>query len=137
VRQSGRRRLPHLHPAQALADWLPTVAGTALLLDPRAERSLAALPAPHGEATLLVDRGGLSVDERERAARGGFVAVRLGPRILRTETAPLAALTAMQCCGAICVRASPPACSSYDSADRGEGRYRVVPPSRRRPASAE
>ena len=95
--QSGRRRLPHLHPAQALADWLPTVAGTALLLDPRAERSLAALPAPHGEATLLVGpEGGLSVDERERAARGGFVAVRLGPRILRTETAPLAALTAMQ-----------------------------------------
>lgn len=95
--QSGRRRLPRLHEAQALADWLPTVAGTALLLDPRAERSLATLPAPHGEVTLLVGpEGGLSADERARAVRSGLVAVRLGPRILRTETAPLAALAAMQ-----------------------------------------
>lgn len=95
--QSGRRRLPALHPPQALADWLPTARGTALLLDPQAERSLATLPAPPGEATLLVGpEGGLSADERARAARSGLVPVRLGPRILRTETAPLAALAAMQ-----------------------------------------
>jgi len=95
--QSGRRRLPHLHPAQALADWLPTVAGTALLLDPQARRSLADLPAPEGAATLLVGpEGGLSADERARAVSAGFVSVQLGPRILRTETAPLAALAAMQ-----------------------------------------
>jgi 16S rRNA (uracil1498-N3)-methyltransferase len=95
--QSGRRRLPRLHPAQTLADWLPTVAGPALLLDPQAERSLATLPAPRGEATLLVGpEGGLSGDERAEAGRAGFVPVRLGPRILRTETAPVAALAAMQ-----------------------------------------
>ena len=95
--QSGRRRLPRLHPAQALADWVPTVAGTALLLDPQAACSLADLPAPHGEATLLVGpEGGLCADEHARASRSGFVPVRLGPRILRTETAPLAALAAMQ-----------------------------------------
>jgi 16S rRNA (uracil1498-N3)-methyltransferase len=95
--QSGRRRLPALNPPQALADWLSTATGTALLLDPQAERSLAALPAPPGEATLLVGpEGGLSADERARAARSGLVAVRLGPRILRTETAPLAALAALQ-----------------------------------------
>lgn len=95
--QSGRRRLPHLHDAQPLADWLPTVAGTALLLDPQAGRSLAALPAPRGEATLLVGpEGGLCAAERAAATRRGFTAVRLGPRILRTETAPLAALAAMQ-----------------------------------------
>jgi 16S rRNA (uracil1498-N3)-methyltransferase len=95
--QSGRRRLPYLHPPAHLADWLPTVAGTALLLDPRAECSLAQVPAPHGEATLLVGpEGGLSADERARAVSAGFVSVRLGPRILRTETAPLAALAAMQ-----------------------------------------
>jgi 16S rRNA (uracil1498-N3)-methyltransferase len=95
--QSGRRRLPTLHPPQALTDWLPTVAGTVLLLDPQAERSLAALPAPAGEATLLVGpEGGLSAGERARAVGAGCTAVRLGPRILRTETAPLAALAAMQ-----------------------------------------
>ena len=95
--QSGRRRLPRLHPTLPLADWLPTVGATALLLDPQAERSLALLPAPRGEATLLVGpEGGLSADERGRAVGAGFVPVRLGPRILRTETAPVAALAAMQ-----------------------------------------
>jgi 16S rRNA (uracil1498-N3)-methyltransferase len=95
--QSGRRRLPLLHPTLPLADWLPTVGGTALLLDPQAARTLADVPAPQGAATLLVGpEGGLSGDERARAGRAGFVPVRLGPRILRTETAPIAALAAMQ-----------------------------------------
>ena len=95
--QSGRRRLPRLHPPAHLAEWLPTVAGTALLLDPQAQRSLAGLPAPDRAATLLVGpEGGLSGAERTRAERAGLVPVRLGPRILRTETAPVAALAAMQ-----------------------------------------
>jgi len=95
--QSGRRRLPWLHPVEQLADWLPTIAGTALLLDPGADRSLATLPEPDGAATLLVGpEGGLAADERGRAVQAGFLPVRLGPRILRTETAPLAALAAMQ-----------------------------------------
>lgn len=95
--QSGRRRLPTLHATAPLAEWLPAATGTRLLLDPRADRSLADLPAPDGTATLLVGpEGGLSVPERDRAARAGFLPIHLGPRILRTETAPLAALAAMQ-----------------------------------------
>ena len=95
--QSGRRRLPVLHPPVPLADWLPSFEGAGLLLDPQAERSLPGLPAPKAGITLLVGpEGGLSPEERARAARSGFVGVRLGPRILRTETAPLAALAAMQ-----------------------------------------
>jgi 16S rRNA (uracil1498-N3)-methyltransferase len=95
--QSGRRRLPALHPPLPLGGWLPTVDGAGVLLDPQAARSLPDLPAPTGEVTLLVGpEGGLSPEERARATRAGFVGVRLGPRILRTETAPLAALAAMQ-----------------------------------------
>lgn len=95
--QSGRRRLPHLHPAEHLGDWLAAFVGTGLLLDPQAGHSLPDLGAPDGAATLLVGpEGGLSGEERACAARAGFVAVRLGPRILRTETAPIAALAAMQ-----------------------------------------
>jgi 16S rRNA (uracil1498-N3)-methyltransferase len=47
--------------------------------------------------TLLAGpEGGLTGDEQDAAVRAGFVAVRLGPRVLRTETAALAALAAIQ-----------------------------------------
>jgi 16S rRNA (uracil1498-N3)-methyltransferase len=58
---------------------------------------LAELPAPAGAMTLLVGaEGGLEPEERALSIRAGFTAVRLGPRILRTETAPLAAIAAIQ-----------------------------------------
>jgi 16S rRNA (uracil1498-N3)-methyltransferase len=95
--QSGRRRLPALHPAVAWRSWLLPAEGTRLLLDPGAARTLPMLPWPEAPVTLLVGpEGGLAEAERARAARAGFTPVRLGPRILRTETAPLAALAALQ-----------------------------------------
>lgn len=95
--QSGRRRLPRLAPAARLADWLGQHQPGGLLLDPRAERALSDLPPPCGPLTLLVGpEGGLSERERTAARTHGFTGVRLGPRILRTETAPLAALAAIQ-----------------------------------------
>ena len=95
--QSGRRRLPALHPAVAWRSWTLPAEGTRLLLDPGAALTLPMLPRPEAPATLLVGpEGGLAEAERARAARAGFTPVRLGPRILRTETAPLAALAALQ-----------------------------------------
>jgi 16S rRNA (uracil1498-N3)-methyltransferase len=94
--QSGRSRLPVLRAAAGLADWLKTRDG-GLMLDHRAPRSLAALPDPGNALTLLVGpEGGLSGTERELAAAHRFIGVRLGPRVMRTETAPLAALAAIQ-----------------------------------------
>jgi len=99
--QSGRRRLPTLEPAGGLEVWLETAHGDGfaggLLLDPLAERALPALPAPESGLTLLIGpEGGLDPREREAARRHGFQGVRLGPRILRTETAPLAAIAVIQ-----------------------------------------
>ena len=96
--QCGRNRLPLLQTATGLPQALGSVTGsTALLLDPLATHSLSTLPAPSGPVSLLVGpEGGLSDDEIGLALRGGFQGLRLGPRILRTETAPLAALAAMQ-----------------------------------------
>jgi len=94
--QSGRRRLPSLHNAISLDEWLRD-AGPGLLLYHRASRSLHDLPPPGGQISLLVGpEGGLSPSEREWAVDAGFQGVRLGPRVLRTETAPLAALAAIQ-----------------------------------------
>ncbi|MGH8281975.1 MAG: RsmE family RNA methyltransferase, partial [Gammaproteobacteria bacterium] len=70
-----------------------------LLLDPRANASLSVLNRPaHGQQVLLLvgPEGGLSETEHDAANRAGFQGLRLGPRILRTETAALVALGLLQ-----------------------------------------
>lgn len=102
--QSGRRRLPDLATPQRLSDWLGTLPATdqpghpRLLLHHRADLTLPDLPPPAaGRALLLVGpEGGLAPGERDAALAHGFTALRLGPRVLRAETAPLAALAALQ-----------------------------------------
>jgi len=95
--QSGRRRLPQLDPAVPLAQWLEQWTDGGYLLDPLAAQALTAIPAPAASVTLLIGpEGGLSAPEREQVFACGFQGVRLGPRILRTETAPLAALAVLQ-----------------------------------------
>ncbi|EGV17486.1 16S rRNA (uracil(1498)-N(3))-methyltransferase [Thiocapsa marina] len=95
--QSGRRRLPYLAAAATYSDWLSKHADGGLLLDPEADRPLTALSAPVATITLLIGpEGGLSPRERTGARTRGFEGVRLGPRILRTETAPLAAIAVIQ-----------------------------------------
>ncbi|HPE81138.1 MAG: 16S rRNA (uracil(1498)-N(3))-methyltransferase [Sedimenticolaceae bacterium] len=94
--QSGRSRVPMLHPPQALDEWL-TAQRTGLMLYHKATNTLATAAPPDGALNLLIGpEGGLSEGERGRAIRSGFTDVRLGPRVLRTETAPLAALAAIQ-----------------------------------------
>ncbi len=96
--QSGRRRLPKLAPPLPLARWLEEAGGPrVVLLDPRADTPLPGLPAPEARLVFLVGpEGGLSPQERALAYRHGCRGARLGPRILRAETAPLAALAAAQ-----------------------------------------
>ncbi len=95
--QSGRRRLPELAPAIALLDWLGKEQRGGILLHHAAERSLPELLAPGADLVLLIGpEGGLAPEERDYAQARGFTPVRLGPRVLRTETAPLAAIAAIQ-----------------------------------------
>jgi 16S rRNA (uracil1498-N3)-methyltransferase len=97
--QCGRNRVPPVAPVMRLTDWLARDRGAApgLLFDPAAGCGLRELPRPSGGVILLAGpEGGFTDEERQDALRAGFVAVRLGPRVLRTETAALAALAAMQ-----------------------------------------
>ncbi len=97
--QCGRNRLPELREPLPLAEWLrqPVEPGLRLLLDPLAERGLRGLEPPTGVVTLLIGpEGGLSSAETAQARQAGFTGVRLGPRVLRTETAGVAALAAVQ-----------------------------------------
>jgi 16S rRNA (uracil1498-N3)-methyltransferase len=96
--QCGRNRLPRLRPPCDLSQWLaePSAATLRLMLAPDGAKSLSGLAPPTGAIELLVGpEGGFAPEEAEAARGAGFQAVRLGPRILRTETAGPAMLAAM------------------------------------------
>lgn len=101
--QCGRNRVPEIGEIEDLRHWLGKTAdgaGMRLMLDPGAAFSLDGLPRPGKGARvelLIGAEGGLAPEEMDLALSAGFVAVRLGPRVLRTETAGLATLAAIQC----------------------------------------
>jgi 16S rRNA (uracil1498-N3)-methyltransferase len=97
--QSGRNRVPQLAPVVDLDVALQGAGNEELklLLSPEASVSLASVAQSLSAASLLIGpEGGLSDNEEQLATRRGFIACRLGPRVLRTETAPLAALAVLQ-----------------------------------------
>lgn len=100
--QCGRNRVPLIHPVRAYADWLGdaqaddnmqrVVLSLAPGTQPLAELARTA-PGTAAWRVLSGPEGGLSADEEARALAQGFRPARLGPRVLRAETAALAALT--------------------------------------------
>lgn len=98
--QSGRAVLPIVEMPSALNVFLTKPATANILrltLDPLADNKLADLLKPTAEIQLLIGaEGGLSTNEIDIASQQGFIGVQLGKRILRTETAPLAAIATMQ-----------------------------------------
>jgi 16S rRNA (uracil1498-N3)-methyltransferase len=96
--QCGRNRVPAVAPVQKLFDYLAALDRNQrlLMLSPDADTPLTRV-APAAAAVLLIGpEGGLAPAEYQAAQASGFEPVRLGPRILRTETAPVAALAVLQ-----------------------------------------
>lgn len=98
--QCGRNRVPAVHAAASLADWLaasPAPAGARFVLSLRAvDRPLRdAVPVAGALTFLSGPEGGLSQGEEDAAQAAGFAPLRLGARVLRAETAPLAVLSAL------------------------------------------
>lgn len=95
--QCGRNRLPELRPLQSLDKWLPTVvADRKFVLHHRDTNADKADEIPSSVAILIGPEGGLSPEEIAAAEKSDFEALTLGPRVLRTETAPLVALAILQ-----------------------------------------
>lgn len=95
--QSGRNRVPEVAPPQLFDAWLAhPLAGSGLMLDHRADEGIASLQLDAPVTLLVGPEGGLTEEERARAKKSGYRAVRLGPRVLRTETAGIAALAVLQ-----------------------------------------
>jgi 16S rRNA (uracil1498-N3)-methyltransferase len=94
--QCGRSTIPLIHAPIGLDDWLQQLdAELKLVLHPVAE-PLASHTRPQSLAFLIGPEGGLTEAEVDKAKAQGFHAARLGPRVLRTETAPVVALAVAQ-----------------------------------------
>jgi len=95
--QCGRNQLPAIQPALDLGQWLvATDAERKFVLHHRAESAGGVTDKPDSIALLVGPEGGLSAAEIAAAEQAGYQSLRLGPRILRTETAPLAAIAILQ-----------------------------------------
>ena len=97
--QSGRTSIPNLLPPLALAEVLEHCNDHfGIVLDPRMGGNLASLnlPAQQAVSILIGPEGGFTSTEIAMITQGGFTPVRMGPRTLRTETASVVALAALQ-----------------------------------------
>ena len=94
--QCGRSRVPVIHPPMLLTDWInSTQADLKLVLHP-VSAPLASHAKPSRLAFLIGPEGGLTDPEVDQAQAAGYQPARLGPRVLRTETAPVVALAVAQ-----------------------------------------
>jgi 16S rRNA (uracil1498-N3)-methyltransferase len=96
--QCGRNTLPRLHSPMQLVDWTrQSTQQLRVTLHPKAETSFRHIRVPaQGVRLLIGPEGGFTDAEVYATEQGGFKTVQLGPRILRTETAALASITALQ-----------------------------------------
>lgn len=98
--QCGRNSLPQIHAPQEFSAWLAQLRDTPaakFMLSPESAATLHEQPKPQGDVVLLIGpEGGFSADETKMAHLAGFISIRLGRHVLRTETAALAGIAALQ-----------------------------------------
>jgi 16S rRNA (uracil1498-N3)-methyltransferase len=97
--QCGRAKIPSVSTPMTLREYFANVRkdGLRLVLSPSAPASLVGLSSMPSKVELLIGpEGGLDDDELHAAQKAGFMPVRLGPRVLRTETAAVVALSVLQ-----------------------------------------
>ena len=89
--------MPTVQPISTLSDWVKQQQGLKIFLDPTAKQTLNQFQPRNNIVSLLSGpEGGFTGNERQLATAAGFEPVALGQRILRTETAALAALSCVQ-----------------------------------------
>jgi 16S rRNA (uracil1498-N3)-methyltransferase len=95
--QSGRNRIPEVGAPRAFAEWLVAWEGTGVVFLPDASRPLGAIAPPEKPLAIVIGpEGGFDARESAAATARGFTALRLGPRVLRVDTAVAAAIAIVQ-----------------------------------------
>ena len=94
--QCGRNRVPEVHPLVDVSDYQPNGPATRILLSPLAQLPFSKAPLDGKRIVLAAGpEAGFTAEEEASFAARGFVPAALGPRVLRTETAAVAALAAL------------------------------------------
>lgn len=95
--QSGRSVVPTVHPARQLTDWLAASSNALkLTLHPWAKDTIKTIVPSQKIRLMIGPEGGFSDQEMAAAEQAGYLGIQLGPRVLRTETAALTAISALQ-----------------------------------------
>jgi len=96
--QCGRAVVPEVAPLMSLTEWLTHLppSDCRLVLHHRSETALATMAPPESVTLLIGPEGGLSDEEISTAEQAGFVSTTLGPRVMRTETAPVTGIAVCQ-----------------------------------------
>lgn len=96
--QCGRAVVPDIAPVMTVTEWFEYTQAIPLrlVLHHRTSQALDTLAKPETVALMVGPEGGLTADEIATAEQQGFLATALGPRVLRTETAPVAAVAVCQ-----------------------------------------
>jgi 16S rRNA (uracil1498-N3)-methyltransferase len=95
--QSGRSVVPKVHPAISLELWLAQPTNSLqLTLDPRASATIKTVVLSKDIRLVIGPEGGFTDNEVSTTRHAGFIGIQLGPRVLRTETAALTAISALQ-----------------------------------------
>ncbi|SNY51724.1 16S rRNA m(3)U-1498 methyltransferase [Arsukibacterium tuosuense] len=95
--QCGRSVVPTVHPAIQLDQWLAQRTNSLqLTLDPRASATIKTLTASQHIRLVIGPEGGFTETEVAATSQADFTGIQLGPRVLRTETAALSAISALQ-----------------------------------------
>ena len=94
--QSGRSILPTLNPVHSISDWLDSSSVPGIVFEPTAEQTLSSLKITNEVRIIIGPEGGFNETELELIGQHDFYKTKLGPRILRAETAAIAAITTLQ-----------------------------------------
>lgn len=97
--QCGRACVPKIHPILSVNDWIKNHQsdGLSLVLHHRDTQNIATIQTPPKHVNLLIGpEGGLSQEEIKLATESNFIPSTFGPRVMRTETAPVACLSILQ-----------------------------------------
>ncbi len=97
--QCGRASVPTIHPIMSVEDWVKQQSGQglSLVLHHRDQQHLSEIQTTPEHVNILIGpEGGLSNSEIDKATSAGFIPSTFGPRVLRTETAPVACLSLLQ-----------------------------------------
>lgn len=94
--QSGRNHLPTLNPIHSISDWLSTSTTPGIVFEPTATIALSKINITDKVRIIIGPEGGFTEKELQSITEVGFNKVKLGPRVLRAETAAITAITSLQ-----------------------------------------